>query len=63
MTHWLAPGTLRDTFSLKVEPSQETVVRICIFATPEQEDGLFDGLRIVDSTGKASVSKPTLTRM
>ena len=52
MTHWLAPGTLRDTFSLKVEPSEETVVRICIFATPEQEDGLFDGLRIVDSTGK-----------
>ena len=45
-------GTLRDSFSLKVEPSEQMVVRICIFATPEQEDGLFDGLRIVDPTGK-----------
>ena len=53
MTHWLAPGTLNDSFSLKVGPSQETVVRICIFATPDQEKSLFDGLELMDATGKA----------
>ena len=35
MTHWLAPGTLGDSFGLKVEPSEETVIRICIFSRPE----------------------------
>ena len=53
MTHWLAPGTLNDSFSLKVGPSQETVVRICIFATPDREKSLFDGLELMDATGKA----------
>ncbi len=53
MTHWLAPGTLNDSFSLKVGPSQETVVRICIFATPDREKALFDGLELMDATGKA----------
>ena len=52
MTHWLAPGTLGDSFGLKVEPSEETVIRICIFAPREQEEGLFDGLKIVNPTGK-----------
>ena len=61
MTHWLAPGTLGDSFSLKVDHLRRRLFEFVYFATPDRESIYLTGWNLWMRPARPSVSRPTLT--